>query len=63
MISLLNRKRKMEKDLKKSAKIFGETIEVKIIYSKVKNPELDLVGNIINVYLPSKYKRTGNIVI
>ena len=63
MISLLNRKRKMEKDLKKSAKIFGETIEVKIIYSKVKNPELDLVGNIINVYLPSKYKRTGNMAI
>ena len=53
----------MEKDLKKSAKIFGETIEVKIIYSKVKNPELDLVGNIINVYLPSKYKRTGNMAI
>lgn len=63
MISLLNRKGKMEKDLKKSAKIFGETIEVKIIYSKVKNPELDLVGNIINVYLPSKYKRTGNMAI
>ncbi len=63
MIRLLNRKNKIEKELGKSVKIFGKTISVNIIYSKIKNPELDLVGNIINVYLPNKYKKTGNVAI
>ena len=36
---------------------------MKVIYQKVKNPELDLVGNVINVYLPNKYKRIENISI
>ena len=63
MIKLLNRKNKIEKELEKSVKIFGKTISVNVIYSKIKNPELDLVGNIINVYLPNKYKRTGNVAI
>lgn len=63
MIRLLNRKNKIEKELGKSVKIFGKTISVNIIYSKTKNPELDLVGNIINVYLPNKYKKTGNVAI
>ena len=53
----------IEKELEKSVKIFGKTISVNVIYSKIKNPELDLVGNIINVYLPNKYKRTGNVAI
>ncbi len=63
MIRLLNRKNKIERELGKSVKIFGKTISVNIIYSKIKNPELDLVGNIINVYLPNKYKKTGNVAI
>ncbi len=63
MIRLLNRKNKIEKELGKSVKIFGKTISVNIIYSKIKNPELDLVGNIINVYLPNKYKKTENVAI
>ena len=63
MIKLLNRKNKIEKELEKSVKIFGKTISVNVIYSKIKNPELDLVGYIINVYLPNKYKRTGNVAI
>ena len=63
MINLLTRKRQIENDLNRTVKIFGETISVKIIYSKIKNPELDLVGNIINVYLPNKYKRTGDNAI
>ena len=63
MIKLLNRKNKIERELGKSVKIFGKTISVNIIYSKIKNPELDLVGNIINVYLPNKYKKTGNVAI
>ena len=63
MIRLLNRKNKIEKELGKSVKIFGKTISVNIIYSKIKNPELDLVGNIIKVYLPNKYKKMGNVAI
>lgn len=63
MIKLLSRKNKIEKELGKSVKIFGETISVNIIYSKIKNPELDLVGNIINVYLPNKYKRNEDVAI
>ena len=62
MIKLLRRNR-IEEELGKSVKIFGKTISVNVIYSKIKNPELDLVGNIINVYLPSKYKRNGNVGI
>ena len=62
MIKLL-RRNKIEEELEKNVKIFGKTISVNVIYSKIKNPELDLVGNIINVYLPSKYKRNGNVGI
>lgn len=63
MIHLLTRKTKIEKDLNKTAKIFGQEIAVKVIYTKIKNPELDLIGNIINVYLPNKYKKTEDITI
>ena len=61
MINLLTRKTKIEKDLNENVKIFGQAISVKIIYTKIKNPELDLVGNIINIYLPTKYKKVENI--
>lgn len=63
MLKLFRKRGKIEKDLTKTVKIFGETISVRVIYKKIKNPELDLVGNIINVYLPNKYKRSGNIEI
>lgn len=63
MINLLKRRTKVESGLKKQVKIFGQNIEVKVIYGKIQNPELDLLGNIINVYLPNKYKRTGNMSI
>lgn len=63
MINLISRKAKIEKELSKKVKIFGELISVKIIYTKIKNPELDLIGNVINVYLPNKYKKTGNTAI
>lgn len=63
MINLLTRKVKIERNLSKTVKIFGKAISVKVIYTKIKNPELDLVGNIINVYLPNKYKKTGNTAI
>ena len=60
MIKLLTKKNKFDKDFNKTVKIFGENISIKTIYSKTKNPELDLVGNVINIYLPNKYKKTGN---
>ena len=63
MLKLFRKRGKIEKDLNRTVKIFGETISVRVIYKKLKNPELDLVGNIINVYLPNKYKRSGNIEI
>lgn len=63
MINLLTKRAKIERDLDKTVKIFGETISVKVIYTKTKNPELDLVGNIINVYLPNKYRKNGNTAI
>lgn len=63
MIKLLNKKNRIQDELEKSVKIFGKTILVNVIYSKIKNPELDLVGNTINVYLPNKYKKTQNIEI
>lgn len=62
MIKLFKQK-KEEVNLEKTVKIFGENISVKIIYCKVKNPELNLENNVIKVYLPSKYKKTGNMAI
>jgi hypothetical protein len=63
MVNLLTRKSEIERELNKTVKIFGKSISVKVIYTKTKMPELDLVGNVINVYLPNKYKRTGNTAI
>lgn len=63
MINLLNKKAKIEKELSKTVTIFGESISVKIIYGKIKTPELNLIGNIINVNLPNKYKKTDNTAI
>lgn len=63
MLKILNRKTKLEKEINGTVKIFGENISVKAIYSKTKNPELELIGKNINVYLPHKYKKTGNTAI
>jgi len=41
--------------------VFGEKISVKVNYSNIKNPELNLVDNIIDVCLPNKYKKNGNL--
>ena len=54
---------KIEKELEKTVKIFGEEYLVKVTYEKIKNPELNLNGNIINVYLPNKYKKNKNLEI
>ena len=58
MLNLLNKKIVMP-----SAKIFGENYTVEVIYKKISNPELNLCGKIIMIYLPTKYKRTKDIGI
>ena len=63
MIRLLNRITKIEKELEKTTKIFGEIYNIEIIYQKIKNPELDLCGNKIIVHIPNKYKREGHTEI
>ena len=63
MLKLLNRKTNLEKVLGKETKIFGESYEIKIIYKKIKNPELDLNGKNIEINLPIKYKRNSVVNI
>ncbi|MBP3832269.1 MAG: DUF45 domain-containing protein [Clostridia bacterium] len=63
MIKLLNKKTNLEKELCKTTKILGENYSVQIVYKKMNNPELDLNGKEITVYLPNKYKRNNNIDI
>ena len=63
MMRLLRKKINIEKEIGKTAKIFGENYEIKIIYKKINNPELNLNGKIIEINLPFKYKRNGNINI
>lgn len=63
MMKLLNKKINLEKQIGKTTKIFGENYEIKIIYKKINNPELNLNGKIIEIKLPHKYKRNGNINI
>ena len=60
MIKLLNKKTKIEKELCGATMVFGEEYSVEVIYKKVSNPELDLCGRKIIVYMPNKYKRTKN---
>ena len=63
MFEIRIKKEKIEEELRKNVKLFGKEISVKIIYSKTQNPELNLVGNIINVYLPKKFKKNKNLEI
>ena len=63
MFNRIFRKEKIEEELSKNVKLFGEEISVRIIYTKNKNTELNLVGNIINVYLPKKYKKNKELDI
>ncbi len=64
MIKVLNKKANIiERELCKTTQIFGENYTVEIIYKKIANPELDLCGKKIIIYLPNKYKRTGSTAI
>ena len=63
MIKLLNKKTNLEKEIGRTTKIFGENYDIKIIYKKIENPELNLNGKSIEINLPFKYKRNSNIDI
>ena len=63
MINLLSRKEKIERELCKETKIFGESYKVCVEFKKIQNPELELCGKIISIYLPIKYKRNGDTQI
>lgn len=63
MLKLLNKKINLENEIEKEAKIFGENYEIKIIYKKIKNPELNLNKKVIEINLPTKYKRNGDVNI
>ena len=62
-MKLLNKKIKFENELPKSVTIFGEGYNVEIIYTKIKNPELNLCTKVIKIYLPLKYKKNGNVEV
>ena len=63
MMRLLNKKTNLEKEIGRTTKIFGENYDIKIIYKKIENPELNLNGKSIEINLPFKYKRNSNIDI
>ena len=50
----------IEKD---PVKIFGKDFRLRIFYKNAHIPELNLLGRDIQVYLPNKYKKIGNIKI
>ena len=50
----------IEKD---PAKILGKNFRLRIFYKNVRVPELNLIGRDIQVFLPHKYKKVGNIKI
>lgn len=63
MFRLVLKQERIEEKLSKNITLFGEEISVKVIYTKTQNPELNLAGNIINVYLPKKFKKNKNLEI
>ena len=63
MMKILNKRINLEKEIGKTTKIFGENYEIKIIYKKINNPELNLNGKNIEINLPFKYKKNEDIRI
>ena len=43
MVNLITKINRIEETLIDTVKIFGKTISVKVIYQKIKNPELYLI--------------------
>ena len=50
----------IEKD---PVKIFGKDFRLRIFYKNARIPELNLQGRDIQVFLPNKYKKIGNVKI
>ena len=63
MIKLLTKKQLVEKELCQKARVFGEEYDVQIVYTKINNPELDLIGKTIYINLPNKLRKIKNTVI
>ena len=63
MVKLLTKKERIENELRKTTWVFGEEYNVEIIYTKINNPELDLIGKIIYIYLPNKFRKIKNTEI
>ena len=60
---LIFKKSIIKNELIKKVNIFGKEINVKVMYGKFSNPELDFNGLEIKVHLPNKYKKNANIEI
>lgn len=63
MIQLVKRRVEMKKIEDTKIRVFGQKIDVNVKYTKTQNPELNLEDNVINIYLPNKYKKVGNTEI
>ena len=59
----MKRLTRVEKELCGVTKIFGESYGIEVIYIKIENPELNLYGKKIILYLPYKYKKVKNTQI
>ena len=52
--------KEIKENITKLVKIFGVNYELKIVYKHVKNPKLNLKDKVIEISLPSKYKKMNN---
>ena len=52
-----------KEDTNKSVKIFGVSYELKVIYKSVKAPKLNLQKKLIEISLPTKYKKLNNEIL
>ena len=52
-----------KEDTNKSVKIFGVSYELKVIYKRVKAPKLNLQEKLIEISLPTKYKKLNNEIL
>lgn len=52
-----------KEDTNKSLKIFGVSYELKVIYKRVKAPKLNLQKKLIEISLPTKYKKLNNEIL
>lgn len=52
-----------KEDINKSVKIFGVNYELKVLYKRVKTPKLNLQEKLIEISLPTKYKKLNNEIL